>query len=346
MRKWIMIPILLLLLAMPARAVELTAPSAPDDAMELLPEASGSFGRDLWTVISRGIGKLQPELAEALGGCCGLFAAAMLVAVLKNLPGKASQVADFTGVLAVTLLLIQRTNSLIHLAADTVVELGEYGKLLLPVMTAALASQGGITASTALYTGTAVFDAILSGAVSKLLVPLVYIYLALSVGFTASEQRMLGKIRDMIAWLMTWSLKTVVYVFTGFMGITGVVSGATDAATVRAAKLTMSGMVPVIGGILSDATESVLVGAGVVKSAIGVYGLLALCAIWITPFLKLGLQYLLLKLTAALCELFDSKGVNTLVRSFATAMGLLLGMTGTVCVLLMISTVCFMKGVS
>lgn len=346
MRKIVIIILLMAVIVMPVQAVDLNAPTAPEDAQELLSGGTGSFGRDLWIVVTRALAQFQPELAEAVLSCTSIFSVALVVSVLKNLPGKSAQIADFAGVLAVSLILLQRTDSLIHLAADTVTELSEYGKLLLPVMTAALASQGGLTASTALYTGTAVFDAVLSSAVAKLLVPMVYIFLALSIGFAASDQRILGKLRDLIQWLVTWCLKMVVYIFTGFMGITGVVSGATDAATVKAAKLTMSGMVPVIGGILSDATESVLVGAGVVKSAVGVYGLLALIAIWITPFLQLGVQYLLLKLTAALCELFDTKGVNTLVRSFASAMGLLLGMTGTVCVLLVISTVCFMKGVA
>lgn len=346
MRRFLILTVLAALLIMPVNALDYTAPSAPEDAQELLSGGSGSFGRDLWTVVTRAVARFQPELAEAVGCCLSIFAVAMLISVLKNLPGKSAQLADFAGVLAVTLLLLQRTQSLIYLAGDTVNELSEYGKLLLPVMTAALASQGGLTTSTALYTGTAVFDAVLCGAVSSLLLPLVYIFLAFSIGFAASDQPMLGKLKGLIQWLVTWSLKTVCYLFTGFMGITGVVSGTADAATVKAAKLTMSGMVPVIGGILSDATESVLVGAGVVKSAVGIYGLLALIAIWITPFLKLGVQYLLLKLTAALCELFDTKGVNTLIRSFAAAMGLLLGMTGTVCVLLVISTVCFMKGVA
>ncbi|MBE6974610.1 MAG: hypothetical protein E7436_03870 [Ruminococcaceae bacterium] len=108
----------------------------------------------------------------------------------------------------------------------------------------------------------------------------------------------------------------------------------------------MSGAVPVVGGILSDASEAVLVGAGVMKNAVGIYGTVALIALWIAPFLRIGIQYLLLKLTAALCAVVDSKAINDLVTSFSGAMGLLLAMTGSVCVLLLISMVCFMKGVS
>ena len=145
---------------------------------------------------------------------------------------------------------------------------------------------------------------------------------------------------------MTWGLKIVLYLFTGYIGITGVVSGTTDAAAVKAAKLAISGTVPVVGSILSDASESILVSAGIMKNAAGVYGLLAILSILIGPFLRIGVQYLMLKLTTAVNSVFSPKETVGLIQKFADVMGLLLGMTGTVSLLLLISTVCFMKGIS
>ena len=156
---------------------------------------------------------------------------------------------------------------------------------------------------------------------------------------------LLKKLRDFLKWLMTWVLKTVLYVFTGYMGITGVVSGTTDAAALKAAKLTISGVVPVVGGILSDASEAVLVSAGVVKNAAGIYGIFAVLALIAEPFFRIGVHYLILKFTAAVCGIFGSKRITELIDDFTSVMGLLLAMTGTVCLLILISTVCFLRGV-
>ncbi len=327
-------------------SVEYTAPAAPDSAAGLMPVESASFGRDLWRVITAAVGTMEPDIASAAMLCLSLFAIVMLISLLKTAPGKGTTAAELAGVLAVGGMLLQRTGSMLSLATETISELSQYGNLLLPVMTAALASQGGVTTSAALYAGTAVFDAVLSGVISKLLVPMVYILLILSVAASATGERMLGCLRGSIQWLLNWCMRMVLYLFTGYMGITGVVSGSADAAALKATRLTMAGMVPVVGGILSEASEAVIVGAGVMKSAVGVYGSLALIAIWIAPFLRIGILYLMLKLTAALCEIFDVKPVNDLIKAFSGAMGLLLGMTGTVCVMLLISTVCFMKGVA
>ena len=57
-------------------------------------------------------------------------------------------------------------------------------------------------------------------------------------------------------------------------------------------------------------------------------------------------QYLILKATAAFCGLFAPKAVTTVIGDFSEVMRMLLGMTGAICVLGLVSTVCFLKGVS
>lgn len=344
MKRSLMIITLVLLLAVPAAAAEYTAPTVPDSARPLMPAETESFGEGLWTVVKSAIGTLQPDVAAAAGTCLALSAIVMLMSVLNSFPGNSKRVTGFASVLALSSVLLAGTNSMISLGSETVQELSEYGKLLLPVMTGALAAQGGTTGAAALYAGTMVFNTVLTNLIGKLLIPMIYMYLVLSVAHSATGEDMMKKLRDLMKWLMTWGMKIILYVFTGYMGITGVITGTADATALKAAKLTISGMVPVVGGILSDASEAVVLGAGMMKSAAGVYGVTAVLAICIAPFLQIGVQYLLLRLTAALCGAFGVKQASEVIEDFSGAMGLLLGMTGTVCIMLLVSLVCFMKG--
>lgn len=323
----------------------ITAPQVPQSGSDLMPGETAGFGEGLWEIIREAVSRIRPDLAEAAGLCMSLIAVVLLLSIVQNLPGKMDQVTDLCGAAAIAAMLLGSTNSMIALGTETIQDLSSYGKLLLPVMTSAMAAQGGITGSAALYAGTALFDAVLISLISKLLIPMVYLFLVLSTANSAVGEDILRKLADFVKWVMTWGLKIVLYVFTGYMGITGVVSGTTDAATLKAAKLTISGVVPVVGGILSDASEAVLVSAGVVKNAAGIYGIFAILAVVISPFLRIGVHYLLLKATAAVCGVFGSKRVTGLIGDFSTAMGLLLAMTSSVCFLLLISTVCFLKGV-
>lgn len=346
MRKLVILIALMLLMATPVCAAELTAPTVPDSAKEFMPENRETLGQGILEVLQDALLYVRPDLKEASGICLGIAAAVIICSVVRSFPGAAQKTADLAGTVIVAVLLLDSANSMISLGTQTVEEISEYGKLLLPVMTTAMAAQGSVTTSAALYTGTAAFDAVMSGLISKLLTPMIYFFLALAVSCAAIGEEMLKKLRDMLKSFMTWVLKTLLYIFTGYISITGVVSGSTDAAALKAAKLTISGAVPVVGGILSDASEAVLVSAGTVKNAVGIYGLFAILAIWIGPFLKIGAHYLLLKATGAVCGIFGSKPITDMIQDFSSAMGLLLAMTGTVCLMLMISMACFMKGVA
>lgn len=346
MRRGMICMFLALVLALPVGAVELTAPEVPSAGAAYMPRQTQDFSDALLEIFSDALGWFRPDLKEAANACLVVLAAVMLMALVSVLPGSRKGILELVGALVIGTILLRSSQSLIRLGADTVHQLSEYGKLLLPVMTAALAAQGGLTAAASLYTGTAVFDAILSAFLSKVLVPAIYFFLALAVGSSALADPMLKKIRDGIKGTAVWCLKTVLYVYTGYIAVTGVVSGTTDASVLKAAKLTISGMVPIVGGILSDASEAVLVSAGTVKNAAGIYGMLAILAVWIGPFLRIGAHYLILKGLGIVCSLFEVKSASELIADFSAALGLLLAMTGAVCLMLMISTVCFMKGVA
>ena len=157
---------------------------------------------------------------------------------------------------------------------------------------------------------------------------------------------MINELTKFTKWLMTWILKLSIYIFTGYIGITGIVSGGVDASAIKATKLAVSGCVPVVGSIISDASEAILASASLMKSATGVYGIWATICLLIGPFLKIGIHYTLLKLTGGVCGIFGDGHCVTLIRSFVTVMGYVLAVIGTVSIILLISVVCFMKGVS
>ena len=319
---------------------DLTAPTVPGvPAVE-----NQSFTEAVLEILGDALAHFQPDLREATGACLVVLAAVAVLSMLSAMPGKKIGV-QLAGAVLVATILLDPAHALITLGADTVQELGEYEKLLLPVLTAAMAAQGGVGASAALYAGTAAFNALLSNLTSRLLVPMLYMYLALAVGHAAVGEEMLKKLRDFIRSSAVWGLKTLLYVYTGYITVTGVVSGTTDASLLKAAKLTISGAVPVVGGILSDASEAVLVGAAAVKNAAGVYGLLAILSLWIGPFLRIGAHYLMVKAVGAVSGVFGVEGVSSVIDAFASAMGLLLAMTGALCLMLIISTICFLRGV-
>ncbi len=336
---------LLFSLSLPASALEILAPEVPRSGAEFMPESTASFADALLELLQSILWNIQPDISDAVRISTEILAVSMMLALLHTLSGRIQALTDLTGAAVISVILLSSANAMIQLGSKTIQELSDYGKLLYPVMAAGVAAQGGMTASTGLYIGTTIFDAFLSSFLAKLLLPLVYLFLATAAAASAAGEELLKKICTLIKSFLIWCLKTVLMIFTTYMSITGVVSGATDAAALKATKVTISTVVPVVGGILSDASEAVLVSAGLMKSAAGVYGILAALAVFLHPFARIGIHYLLLKATAALCSLIGTKRITGLVEDFSSAMGLLLAMTGAQCIILLVSTFCFMKGI-
>lgn len=328
-----------------AATVDFPAPTVPEAGRALMPNAS-TLSEGLGMILRDLLPMIRPELFEASRVCIAVIAAVMIVSVLQSASVELKTVCDLAAATAVSTTLLLSTNSMIRLGTDTIVELVEYGKLLLPVMTTALAAQGCVGTSAALYAATTAVISLIGTVFSKLLLPMIYLFLALAVAASATGQEMLKQLRNLIKTGVSWFLKTVLTVFTTYMGLTGVIGGTTDSTAAKVTRAAISTAVPVVGGILSDASETVLLSVSMAKNAAGLYGIFALLAIFLGPFLKIGCQYLMLKVSAAVCGIFASKSTMELIEDFSTAMGLLLGITGSVCLLLLISTVCFLKGVA
>lgn len=338
--------ILLLCLALPASATEYTAPEVPDAGRNLMPDETEHFDRGLSELLKKACFLIRPDLSEAVRVGTGIIASTLLISILRTFSGFSKDAVNLSGVVIVSLQLLSSANAMIRLGCDTINELSNYGKLLLPVMASALAAQGGITSAGALYVGTTVFDTLLGSMMTRVFVPMVFLLLAVGVAGFALGDETLKKMLDMGKSILTWSLKTVLIAYMAYMGITGVISGTTDAVALKATKLTISTVVPVVGGILSDASEAVLVSVGAMKNAAGIYGILAAAAIFLEPFLRISAHYLVLKGTGAICTIIDPKGTGGLLDVFSSSMGLILAMTGVSCLLLLISTVCFLRGMS
>ena len=134
--------------------------TAPDPASDLMPVNTDSFWEGLLEILTEALPQIMPSMSECLKVCLSVLAVVLLLSILETLPGNSKRAADLAGCAAIGMLLLRPANSLIQLGVEMIQSVSEYCKLLLPVMTAALAGSGGTTTSAALYAGTAVFDAL------------------------------------------------------------------------------------------------------------------------------------------------------------------------------------------
>ncbi len=248
-------------------------------------------------------------------------------------------VVTVVGALAVTGLSIGEVGTMIYLGQETIEKMSVFSTALLPVMTILSTATGGMSAAVARQGSTVLFAGVLITVINKVLVPLIYAYVAVCCANASVGNDSLKKIGDLIKSAVVGFLTSFLLVFVGYLTVSGSIAGSADLVAIRTTKIALSRAVPVVGGILSDAAETVLVGAGVLRGTVGVAGMLSVLAICLAPFLELGIHYMSYKVTAALAGTVTNSKLSGLIEQISSAFGLILGMTGASALLLLVSLV-------
>ena len=268
-----------------------------------------------------------------------LLFCALAKTVREGVEKSRPQAVELAGTLAVTAVAVADVHSLLGMGTGAISDMASFANVLLPTAAAVTAATGAITGAAVRQLAAALFSDLLVNLINSLLVPLLYAYIAASVAQAAVGADGLKRLAELFKWAVTTVLTIVMMVFVGYLTASGVVAGTADAATVKAARFAISGAIPVVGGILSDAAETVLASAGVLKGTVGVFGMVTILGICLLPLLELSVHYLAYKLTAALAAAVGDGPVCALVDRLGGAFGLMLGMTGACCLLLLIALV-------
>lgn len=325
--------------ALPREAREILGDVGAEDALE--PE--GMFSR-LGEAALEKLGSLWRPAARS---AAELVAVALLCSAASAITeGRAGEYVLLGGVLAAAGIALGDARTFVSAGAETLGTLSEFSHALLPSLTAAAAAGGAVTAAAAKYAATALFMDVLITAARGLILPLVYIYMAAAVAHAATGSSAAEGAARLLKWLAATATGLIMTAFTAYFSISGAVTGAADAVTLRAAKSAISAALPVVGGIISDAAGTVVAGAGLIRSAVGALGLLAVAAVCLAPFLSLALQYLMYKLAAALVSAFAESRLSALIGSLGGAFGLVLGVVGAAALMLFLSVVSLVRTVT
>ncbi len=355
MRKIALLLLLGALLGLTASAEDIVdtsgvAAAVPDGvsgALGGMTAADADFGEGVQGILDDLSEKSGGALRAAVGTAAQLLAIVLLCALVGHFaPDAPVDAVTLAGVLAVTAACAGSLHSLLRLGSETLDQVRVFANVLLPAMTAATAATGAVSGAAALSGATVLFSDLLINLTDRLLLPLVYAYLALRAADAAVGGESLGRLAGLVSWIITNSLKWLVLGYVAYVSVTGVISGSADSAKIRAAKLALSGAVPVVGSIIADASETVLVGAAVLRTGLGVFGMLVVLGICAYPFLRIGAQYLILKLSAALSAAIGEKRLVGVIDAVSSCMGFLLALTGAQALMLLVSCVCAMKAVS
>lgn len=360
MNRVLMIILAILILATGSNSTDITAEQAqaletdkliehvPDQAKEYLegisPSSSINFIETFKKIIVSVIHDSGSSWRNAVKTSSIIIAIVLMSSLISGfIQGKLQWIVSFVGVLSIATVCIGDLQTMIGLGQRTVDELSVFANMLLPTLAGTGIAAGSPIASNAIYAGTVLFLNLFISFFNRFLVPLMNCYTALSIADSIMEQRIYGDLKMLILKIQKKSLQIVMFVFSGYISLTGIVNGHADAITIKSAKMAISSFVPVVGGMLSDASETVILSAKMLRSSVGIFGLLAVGAIAIIPLLKIAIHYFVLQITQFISGALGEKKLIGFIDALSSAMGHMFAIVGCCGLMIFISCMCFMR---
>lgn len=220
---------------------------------------------------------------------------------------------------------------------DTVLRLGGYGRIVFPAIYTAAAVSGAAVSAGAKYAAVVLCLNILMDVLQRLAIPMIYAFLALSLSRSIYPNPILSAAVSTVKWCTVSALTLVTTVISTYIALTGVLSSSADAVAIKGGKMIISSALPVVGGILSDAASVVLASASVIKNSAGVFAMLGVSAMCLVPFIAIGVKMLLFRLCAAVASAIEGKRLAVLLADLSSALGMMLGVLGSMAIMLFIS---------
>lgn len=242
----------------------------------------------------------------------------------------------YFGVVGAALISAGDLSSLIGMGAQAVEDLGALTKLLLPTVAASIAAGGFVGTASVWQVGTLMASDLLGSVIRGLLLPLVYCYIALAAAGALLPKSHLDCLADAIKKLISWGICSAMIIYTAYLTISNVLAGSADRLAVKAGGVLISNAIPIVGGILSEATEAVLSGAGALRGVIGTLGIFAVLSLCLVPLLRLGIQFLFYQAAAFLSAMSGIEPLQKFIERLSGAFSLVIALTAS-CAFLLLS---------
>jgi Stage III sporulation protein AE (spore_III_AE). len=253
---------------------------------------------------------------------------------------------EICGVCASAVILTESVGGLIKQTTEAIFRLSDYSKAALPVVFTAAAAGGAVSSAAARYAAASLCLDIMMSFSQKSILPLIYAALSLALANAVFPNPLLAGADRFCRWAAKTVMTASALSFTAYLKISSLISTSVDAAALKATRSVISGVLPVVGGMISDASAAVLSAAGVVRSCTGAFGLMAVSAICAGPFAILTVKCLLFKAVGAIAESVQNPRLQKLFAGVGSIMGLLMGLLGSNAIMLFLSFTAGMKAVT
>lgn len=296
----------------------------------------------LWALLQRqSAGPLQ-----VMGTLMGVVLVCALFTGWDGLGGTLRQTYHGVAVLGAGSTILVPLAALLSTVQETVERVTVFLSSFVPVYAAVVAAGGRAVSALSYQTTLLGACQLLIWLVRMVVFPLITVSLAFGCTGSVTDGFCLDGFSATIHKSVLWMMGLFSTLFSGLLSLQQMVATAGDSLSGRVVKYSLTSFVPVVGGLLSEAYNTVVGCAGLLRSTVGGFGLLATALILLPPLLSCICWSVGLHLAESTAVLFGLAPIGRLCRTASGAVKVLIALLAVFALVMVVSvsTVVFSAG--
>lgn len=248
------------------------------------------------------------------------------------------EVLSVVSTLCITTTLVLPVIDLIEDCITTVTDASNFMLLYIPIMVAILTFSGHAVTGASYYSLMVLACQGVSQLSTKLISPLLNVYLGFSVSSSITDRVNLKGLCSMFSKVIKWLIAFTMTVFSALMTIRGMITTAYDSVTARAVRFTMSSFIPIVGAALSESYKTIQGSINLLRTGAGVFVILAILVVFLPSILRCIVWMLSLNLCKTVGEIIGVSSPMPMLSSVSSVVSTVFAITVCIMSVFVIST--------
>lgn len=256
-----------------------------------------------------------------------------------NLNNNIEKVMVLIGLLCTCLYIVNPVSKIINSVFIIIKIASNFIMCYVPIMSAIMISSGQVVTASSYQTLVLSAGQIINYICSNFMIPIMNILLGVLLTSCLTNTFDLTKISHYFYKITKIILEFISLIFTGILTLQNLVTNTADNLGTHTLKFALNNFVPIVGNMLNDTFGTVNSCLKLLKSSIGVFGILAGLLIFLPTIIECLLWIFSLNISACISDVFEVKKISCLLKSISKIMSILISILFFTIIILIISSV-------
>lgn len=270
------------------------------------------------SIINITVDKSKSPLKSAIIVLCFIILSSLFNSMSNHLTSdEMSSLLSTITSLVISVFLVSGLSNCILLCCSTIKICSKFSFAFFSIFCVIVATSGGTVTSLSVNTMLLILSQGLGYLAEVLFLPLTNCFLALGICSSIRQELNIYSLVNTFKKIITALISLTSSVFVAILSFKTAVSSKADALGLRSARFAINTVVPLIGGTISEGLLSIQSYSSLVKSSVGVVGIIAIVGVFLPALIEVNLWRLVLSFSKICADVFDNKNGSLSIQAFS-----------------------------